>query len=80
MHEHQFKELWEIRFLNILNLEKESSVFYMRLLRRNKMLLEDSNIRILLEQIMNDRAKRTRIAHQLVNLVRAKEISEEVQS
>ena len=76
MHGRQYKELWEIRFLNILNLEKESNLFYTRLLRRNKFILESTNMKAVLDQIMKDRVKRTRIASKLVRIARQKMVSE----
>ena len=80
MHEQQFKELWEMRFMKILELEKESSLFYARLLRRNKTILAgvDLKAKIVLERILTDRPKRTRCASELVRLIKQKVLSEKI--
>ena len=77
MRDRQFKELWSIRFLNILNLEKESSLFYARLLAKDQAVLEKTGTKALLEQMVNDRKERVQIARELVHLVNRKTISEE---
>ncbi|MBI4358798.1 MAG: hypothetical protein HY584_05815 [Candidatus Omnitrophica bacterium] len=77
MHDQQYKELWEIRFRKVLNLEKESSAFYTRLLKRNQLILEDAQIRFFLKQIMEDRGKRAKIAQDLVHIVQAREVNQE---
>jgi len=77
MRGQQYKDLWEIRFLHILSLEEESSAFYTRLLKQNKLVLEDTRLKGFLEQIVDDRRKRARIARELVQLVRKKRLAEE---
>lgn len=80
MRNRQFKELWRIRFLNILNLEREANLFYAHLLKNNRTLLEETSTITLLEQILNDRKERIRTARELIRLTKQKPVSERKKS
>jgi rubrerythrin len=76
VHDQQFKELWEIRFLKVLNLEKESLSFYRSLLKHNQSLLEETRAKAILERILEDERRHIRIVRKLLRLVRGKKITE----
>ncbi len=75
MQDNALKELWQIRFLRILNLEKEGFRFYRRLLKENGSLFEGTKAKSVLEQIMREELKHVRIAGALLKLLREKKIS-----
>lgn len=70
----QLKELWEMRFLRILDGEREAFHFYRMLLKRNQELLAEIRAQSVLEKMMRDELKHTRIALELVRLVKEKKI------
>jgi rubrerythrin len=76
MKPEQLKELWELRFLKIWEGEREALIFYKDLLHENKELLVGTKTKRILEQIKRDEAKHARIAHELLNLVKQKKITE----
>ncbi|PIQ85062.1 MAG: hypothetical protein COV74_10725 [Candidatus Omnitrophica bacterium CG11_big_fil_rev_8_21_14_0_20_45_26] len=75
MHDEHLKQLWTIRFRKIVNLEKEAYRFYQGLLAHYPDVLEGTKTKKLLEQIMKDEAKHAKIAHQLLQLVKRKQIT-----
>jgi rubrerythrin len=76
MHEEHMKKLWEIRFKKVYDLEKESELFYQKLLEENKELLEGTKAKEILEQIRHDEIKHAKIAEELLNIVKQKKIQE----
>ena len=68
------RELWQIRFLKILELEQESFTFYQKLLKEKSALLEESGIQPMIKQIMQDEGRHIRIAKELVRLVGNKSV------
>ncbi|OGW86474.1 MAG: hypothetical protein A3C35_05405 [Omnitrophica bacterium RIFCSPHIGHO2_02_FULL_46_11] len=76
MLDRHYKQLWETRFLKILESEKEAFLFYKYLIETNKNLLERTKAKPVLEQIMRDEASHARVACKLIRLVRRKKISE----
>ena len=63
------KELWQIRFLKIVELEQESFNFYQKLLEEKSELVAESGLKPLLTQIMREEGKHIRIAKELVRLI-----------
>lgn len=63
------RELWQIRFLRILQLEQESFDFYKKLLTEKGPLLEKAGIQSVLKKILQDEGRHIRIAKDLVRLV-----------
>jgi rubrerythrin len=76
VHDRQFKELWESRFLKILSLEKESLSFYRSLLRKNQPILEGTKAKAILERILADESRHIRIIRKMIRLVQQKKIAE----
>ncbi len=72
MRDKEFKELWTIRFLKIVNLEKGGFLFYRHLLRNNKEIFEGTEAATILEGIARDELKHTKIAQALLKIVRDK--------
>lgn len=72
MQDKAFKELWQIRFLKIFNLEKEGFLFYRRLLRENESLFQGTEAKQTMERIMRDELKHVRIARALLRIVKEK--------
>lgn len=72
MRNHLLYELWEIRFQKLYKAEKESFLFYRKLLEKNKAILEGSKAKDMLEKIMREEIRHFRIAHQLLQLVKQK--------
>ena len=66
--EHE-KELWQIRFQKILDLERDSFDFYQKLLKERAALLQASGLESVIKQIMRDEGKHIRIATELLRLV-----------
>lgn len=66
------RELWQIRFLRILQLEQESFDFYKNLLTEKGPLLEKAGIQSILEKILQDEGRHIRIAKELIRLVNKK--------
>ena len=65
--EHE-RELWQIRFLRILQLEEESFEFYKKLLKEKKKILEQTEVKSTIKQIMRDEGRHIRIAKDLLKL------------
>ncbi len=63
------KELWQIRFQKILDLEKDSFDFYGNLLKEKSALLKEAGLDSVIKQIMRDEGKHIRIAIELLRLV-----------
>jgi len=74
MLEKQLRELWEMRFLRILQEEKDAHRFYGRLLKKNQELLIGFRADAVLREIAKDELKHARIARELVRIVRKKKI------
>ena len=74
MNPEHVRELWQIRFLKILELEQESFNFYQKLLKEKTTLLEEAGIKPTIKQIMRDEGRHIRIAKELVRLVENKTI------
>lgn len=72
MRDREFKELWEIRFLKIVDVEKEGFLFYRQLLREHKDVFEGSEAKKILEGMARDELRHTRIARALLKMVRNK--------
>lgn len=70
--EHE-RELWRIRFQRILQLEEESYEFYRNLLREKAEILEQTETRSTIQQIMRDEGKHIQIAKDLLRLVGGRE-------
>jgi len=70
-----YKDLWEKRFLRLLKLERDSFLFYRRLLRRNKALFEDTRAKSILERILREELRHARVARALIRLVRQKRVA-----
>ena len=68
------KELWHLRFKKILKEEKRAFLFYRRLLKKNKELLEKAQAKVILDEVMRDELKHIRIAGALVRIVKRKDI------
>ena len=66
--EHE-KELWQIRFERILQLEEESFHFYQKLLKEKADVLKTSGVDSVIKQIMRDEGRHIRIAKDLLKLV-----------
>lgn len=66
--EHE-KELWQIRFQRILELEEESFEFYKKLLKERSEVLEKTGIAPTIKKIMSDEGRHIRIAKDLLALV-----------
>ena len=69
MNFEQFKELWTMRFKKILKGEEEAIAFYCDLLSNNKTILENTPVKMMLEQILKDEGKHVQIARELVRFV-----------
>lgn len=69
--EHE-KELWQIRFQRILELEEESFEFYKKLLKEKSEVLEKNGIKRTIKKIMSDEGKHIRIAKDLLSIVGGK--------
>jgi len=69
MNPEHVRELWQIRFLKILELEQESFNFYQKLLKEKSALLEEAGIKPMIKQMMQDEGRHIRIAKDLVRLV-----------
>lgn len=67
-----YKELWEARFKKVLENERQSIVFFRRLLQENGALFYGTRAQKLLKQILREEAKHARIARKLVRLVAEK--------
>jgi len=76
MHDKHFRELWQMRFQKIFDLEKESFLFYRSLLENNASLLEGTRTKSILEQVMRDEVNHARIARELLRLVRQRKIKD----
>lgn len=74
MFAEQLKELWEMRFVRVLYGEREAFHFYRMLLKKNQELLAEIRARSVIEKMMRDELRHSRIALELVRLVREKEI------
>lgn len=72
MRDKDFKELWEIRFLKIVTLEKGGFLFYRHLLRKNKELFEGTEAKVILEGIVHDELRHSKIARTLLKIARNK--------
>lgn len=72
MRDREFKELWEIRFLKIVDLEKEGFLFYRQLLREYKDVFEDSEAKKILEGISRDELRHTKIVRSLLKMIKNK--------
>ncbi|MBI4387893.1 MAG: hypothetical protein HY582_02480 [Candidatus Omnitrophica bacterium] len=72
MIQDQFKELWEIRFQRLLDVENDSINFYKQLLEKNKLILEGTKAKEMLEKILQEEAKHAKIAYQLLQVVKPK--------
>lgn len=70
MKPEQQKELWQLRFMKILELEQASFGFYEKLLKEKSELLEETEMKPLLKKIMQEEAQHIRIARNLVRLAR----------
>ncbi|MDP3762922.1 MAG: hypothetical protein Q8Q97_02520 [bacterium] len=66
--EHE-RELWEIRFKRVVELEQESYEFYQKLLKEKPELLEEAGIKSTLKEILRDEGRHIRIAKDLLRLV-----------
>lgn len=66
------KELWQIRFRRILELEEESFDFYRKLLREKSEILEKAGVKATLQQILQDEGRHVGIAKELMRLVSGK--------
>ena len=75
MRPEHYKDLWEKRFLRLLKLERDSFLFYRRLLRRNKALFEDTRAKSILERILREELRHARVARALIRLVRQKRVA-----
>ncbi len=71
MIHNQFKELWEIRFQKLLDVERDSLVFYKQLLEKNKSILEGTNAKKALEKILAGEEKHAEVAYRLLQLVKS---------
>ena len=69
MNRRHERELWQIRFQRILELEQESFEFYQKLLKEKKDILEKTCIQSTLKQIMQDEGRHMRIAKDLLKIV-----------
>lgn len=69
--EHE-RELWQIRFQKILQLEEESFEFYQKLLKEKAKILEKTETKSTIQEIMRDEGKHIRIAKDLLKLVSGK--------
>ena len=69
--EHE-KELWQIRFKKILQLEEESFEFYQKLLKEKAEILEKAGAKSTIQEIMKDEGRHIRIAKDLLKLVGGK--------
>ncbi len=74
--EHE-KELWQIRFQKILQLEQESFEFYQKLLKDKKELVDRMAIEATLKQIMQDEGRHIQIARDLLKIVDGNPLSRE---
>ena len=74
MNTRELKKLWRMRFEKILRLEKESLLFYSKLLKKHRSFLAGTEAKEVLESIMKDEAKHIQIAGELLGIVRDKEI------
>ena len=63
------RELWQIRFQRILELEQESFEFYQKLLKEEKDILEKTAVQSTLKKIMQDEGRHMRIAKDLLKIV-----------
>ena len=63
------RELWQIRFSKILELEVESFNFYQKLLKEKSDLLEKSGVKSIIKQICSDEGRHIRIAKDLLQTV-----------
>jgi len=69
--EHE-RELWQIRFQKILQLEEESFEFYQTLLKEKAEILERTRTKSTIQEIMRDEGRHIRIAKDLLKLVSGK--------
>lgn len=69
MNQEHEKELWQIRFQKILQLEQESFEFYQKLLKEKKEIVEKTGIASTLKEIMRDEGRHIRIARDLLKIV-----------
>ncbi len=69
MNPNHEKELWQIRFEKILQLEVDSFNFYKQLLKEKGEILRDAGLDSTIKQIMHDEGKHIRIAKELLELV-----------
>ena len=69
MNENQLRNLWKIRFEKILYIEQESWTFYRNILKEHRSLLENTKAGELLEKIIEDEVRHTRIAMELIRMV-----------
>ena len=65
------KELWELRFRRILELEIESYLFYKRLIQENGELLSRMEARDVLEKIMREELQHAKKAQELVRMIKS---------
>ena len=63
------RELWQIRFQKILELEEESFNFYQKLLKEKSELLEKTGVKSIINQICADEGRHIRIAKDLLRIV-----------
>ena len=72
MNPEHTRKLWQLRFQKILELEQESFDFYKKILKEKSALLEESDIKPILKQILHDEGKHIQIARDLLRLVTGK--------
>ena len=65
--EHE-RELWQIRFGKILELERESFNFYQKLLKEKAAMLKEAGLDSTIKQIMQDEGKHIHIAKELLQM------------
>ena len=76
MKDRQLKELWEIRFTNLLKLESSAEFFYGRLLKQNHRLLAETETKGMLDKIYQGKRIRKQMVRELLDLVQSKMVSE----
>lgn len=66
----QIGQLWEMRFMRVLELEKEALCFYSDILKKHKLFLAGTKAKAVLEQILRDEARHTQFANELLRIAR----------
>ncbi len=70
-HQH-LKELWEMRFQKIYDLEQESFEFYKNLLEKNGSILKKTKASEYLKKLMKEEARHAKIARRLLDVIKEK--------